>query len=232
MLKLSPSTLGDFNKCPACFWFDKKMGKPKPRGIFQSLTSGIARVLKPCYDAWRSNDQLPPELKGKVGGLLFADQAKMTIWRNARGGGLTCTVGEASLHGAVDDAIDENGALTILDAKTRGSAPKDGDSERYYGTQMDAYGLLFRENGHPITGKGHLAYYWPNLAHEYAGQAVAGMVVPIHFVFHTEVVNLEIKPGRTLELIARIVEALGRDTAPASAPYCEYCNFVSTRTGG
>ena len=157
----------------------------------------------------------------------------MKVWRDALHGGLSCTIGNVVFKGAVDDAlISPSGALTILDAKTRGSAPKPGDSERYYGNQMDAYGLLFQSNGYPITGKGHLAYYWPNMAHEYIGQAVAGMVVPIHFVFHTEVVNLEIKPERTLELIDRIVAALAQDMAPASATDCEYCNFISARLRG
>src|SRR3990167_3533082 len=102
-IKLSPSTLGDFDKCQRCFWLDRKKGLPKPRGIFPSLPGGMDRVLKPWYDTWRFNGKLPPELKGKVDGLLFKDQAKMDILRNARGGGLTYTVGEAVLHGAVDD---------------------------------------------------------------------------------------------------------------------------------
>ena len=226
MIKLSPSTLGDFNKCQRCFWFDKKMGKPKPRGIFPSLPGGMDKAIKARFDAYRLNRLMPVEIKNKVSGELFPDQRRIDSWR-AWGMGLDAIIGGTRLSGQIDDAIQEpDGSITVLDYKTRGYPPKPGDSELYYGQQMDAYGLLFQMNGRKISGKGHLVYYWP-------ARSDSDLIpTDVKFVFESTVVDLDIRPERTLELINRIVAALAQDVPPVPALDCEYCAFVSTRTRG
>lgn len=223
MISLSPSSIGQFDSCPACFWWEKKRGVPRPRGIFPGILGAMDKAIKVWFDQHRSKGQLPPEIVGKVKGLLFPDQTKVNFWRNWNCG-LFANFEGANLSGLIDDAVLDENKITVFDYKTRGAPPKSGESERYYGSQLDAYGLLFQKNGHEITGKGHLAYYWPTQ------NSIGPDVEPnVNCLFKSAVVNLEVKPERTLELIRRIVETVSKDSPPDSASDCEHCEYVKAR---
>ena len=43
-------------------------------------------IIKKYFDRYRTTGQLPPELRGKVKGKLFSDQAVLNGWRNWRKG--------------------------------------------------------------------------------------------------------------------------------------------------
>src|SRR3989344_4288652 len=141
-LRLSPTSgLNLYNDCTRCFWLHYNGRVPRPRGIFPSLPGGMDLVIKDYFDEYRG--ALPPELQGRIKGDLMKDVNLMNQWRNWRTGlEYFDKQRNAVLFGALDECLVHDGKYVPLDYKTRGSAPNDGYSERYYQTQLDAYALM------------------------------------------------------------------------------------------
>lgn len=216
-LRLSPTTgLGLFRDCPRCFWLHYNTGVQRPRGIFPSLPGGMDLVIKDYYDHYRGD--LPPELKGKVKGTLLTDMSLMNTWRNWRTGmEYHDESRNAVLFGALDECLMLNGKYIPLDYKTRGSEPRDGDSERYYQTQLDTYGLLLQANGYPVEKFAYLVYYYPEQVGEEG--AVKFNVYPI---------ELTLDPNRAKKIFEEAVATL-RGGEPTSSANCEYCTWEGKR---
>lgn len=220
-ISLSPSSgLALYKSCPKCFWLHYNANIKCPRGIFPSLPGGIDLVLKKRFDLFRGS--LPPELAGKkIKGNLLKDHNLINRWRNWRTGlNYIDKKLNAKLFGALDDCLE----LTIgkkkyyvpLDYKTKGSAPRDGDSEIYYQTQLDCYGLFLKSNGYPIVDYALLLYYTPRLVKE------EGIVFDVHPV------KVGIDTDRIKVLFEETVGVL-RGEMPEASAECEYCNFVEDR---
>lgn len=211
-IRLSPSTLNLFLECPRCFWLQINEGIHRPRGIFPSLPGGMDLVIKDYFDKYREKNELPPELQGKINAHLLHDHALLNKWRNWRTGlaykdeNLNVT-----LFGALDDCLEDNGKYMPLDYKTRGSAPKDGDSEKYYGNQLDCYSLLLKENGYPVGDYGYLVYYFPEHVEE------NGTVI-----FNVKPIQLKIDPERARKTLKDAMKLLS-GPVPAHHSECEYC---------
>lgn len=222
MIKLSASKLGILRECPRCFWDANNSKFARPRGIFSSLPGGIDLIMKDYFDQFRGT--LPPELKGKVDGVLMSDLVKLNKWRNWRSG-LTWEDRElgVNLIGALDDCLVDIAGEEIympLDNKTKGSLPKD-DGAQYYQLQLDCYGLLLQANKYRINGKAYLAYYYP-LPLVFKDNKIEPNKIMFNFGINTYC--LESSPDRAIKEIARAVEIL-KGKRPAPAPDCEYCRF-------
>jgi CRISPR/Cas system-associated exonuclease Cas4 (RecB family) len=175
------------------------------------------RVIKTYFDHYRGS--LPPELVGEVEGKLIPDLDLMNQWRNWRTG-LQYFDKErnAVLFGALDDCLVTNdGKYVPLDYKTRGSAPRDGDSERYYQTQLDAYALMLDANGYPVGRNGYLIYYYPDSVGE---NGAVGFTV--------KTVEVGVSVRRVERLFGRAVDLLS-GPVPASTERCEYCGWFTDR---
>lgn len=173
-------------------------------------------MIKEYFNAYRG--KLPPELEGKVKGRLMPDLALLENWRNWRTGLEYCdkTLG-AVLFGALDDCLIEGDLYIPLDYKTKGSAPNDGDSEKYYQTQLDSYTLLLNTNGYKTAGFAYLVYYYPAKVEQ------------------DGVVKFNIKPYKLGTDLGRIKnffsEAVGvlKGSIPQAAHTCEYCAWHNSR---
>jgi len=77
-------------------------------------------VIKAYFDSYRLNDDVPPEIKGKITGELFSDIATLEKWRNWRQSELCYEDREskAILVGALDDCLLEDDLYIPLDYKT------------------------------------------------------------------------------------------------------------------
>jgi len=211
-IRLSPSSLNLFLECPRCFWLQINEGIHRPRGIFPSLPGGMDLVIKDYFDKYREKGELPPEIQGKIEGKLLHDHKLLNKWRNWRTG-LQYKDEDLNvvLFGALDDCLEDNGKYMPLDYKTRGSAPKDGDSEKYYGNQIDCYALLLEENGYPVGEFGYLIYYYPKEVKE------NGVVV-----FDIKPIELKIDPERARKTIWDAIKLLSGPIPPHHSE-CEYC---------
>ncbi|MBI2173891.1 MAG: hypothetical protein HYU33_01670 [Candidatus Omnitrophica bacterium] len=96
MRALSASTLKLFQECPRCFWLHIKERLERPRGPFPSLPSGMDRVLKVYFDAYRREGRLPPLIAGKFNGQLSTQE--LTLGFNDPKTG-------ARLWGKLDDCV-------------------------------------------------------------------------------------------------------------------------------
>jgi len=106
---------------------------------------------KDYYDSYRKEGGLPPELQGKVEGKLVPDIELMDDWRNWRRGlSFFDPDLQATLGGAIDECLVDEDIYIPVDFKTRGSPPKEGQSELFYQTQLDTYSLLLQKNGYKI----------------------------------------------------------------------------------
>jgi hypothetical protein len=169
MIRLSPSTLGLYKECPRCFWLQINEKFARPRGIFPTLPGGMDLVIKKYYDSYRG--KLPPELEGKIDGILMDDLALLNKWRNWRTGlEYYDKERDATLFGALDDclvkssqksAISNKKLYMPLDYKTQGFPPQEGASEIYYQHKLDAYALMLSENGYKSGDCAYLVYYYP-----------------------------------------------------------------------
>lgn len=214
-IRLSPSTLNLFLECPRCFWLQINRRIRRPRGIFPSLPSGMDNVIKKYFDKFRIQDKLPPEIEGKVKGKLIPDLSLINKWRNWRTGleYEDKNLG-AMLFGALDDCSVDGEYYVPLDYKTRGYAPKKGDSEKYYSNQLNCYALLLQENGYKVGNIAYLIYYYPDAVHE------NGVVN-----FNIEVVGININPERAKLTLTQAVDLL-KGPLPEKHSDCEYCSWT------
>jgi len=217
LYRLAPTTgLNLFLECPRCFWLRYNENMHRPDTIFPSLPGGMDRIIKQYFDTFRKIGKLPPEIEGKVVGKLLADQELLDGWRNWRQGLVYNDLKTlATLTGALDDCLDDNGYLIPLDYKTRGSAPKEGASEEYYQTQLDTYVLLLQKNGYQTREFAYLVYYFPDKISE------------SHLVkFSVEVVKLETDSQRAYKIFSNAVNCL-KGPIPKSHTECGFCAWFS-----
>ena len=210
MPSLSASTLKLFQECPRCFWLHLNKKVERPRGPFPSLPSGIDRVLKHYFEAYRHQPQLPPLIAGKLDGTLST--TALTL-------GYTDPVARARLWGKLDDCVIlADGRLAPLDHKTRASAPEDiSYSEMYYKFQMDVYTLLLERNGHRTSRTAYLVYYFP----------VDG-VLHDGFPFGIVVHRLTTDPDSAHQIFLSACRCL-EGPMPEPGPVCEFCRWAQTR---
>jgi CRISPR/Cas system-associated exonuclease Cas4 (RecB family) len=211
-IRLSPSSLNLFLECPRCFWLQLNEGIHRPRGIFPSLPGGMDLVIKDYFDKYREKGELPPEIQGKIEGKLLHDHKLLNKWRNWRTG-MEYKDEDLNvvLFGALDDCLESNGKYMPLDYKTRGFAPKEGDSEKYYGNQLDCYALLLEGNGYPVGNYGYLVYYYPEHVEENGT-----------LIFSVEPIQLKIDPNRAKKTLKDAMKLLNGPIPPHHSE-CEYC---------
>ena len=217
-IRLSPSSLNLFLECPRCFWLDKNKRIKRPRGIFPSLPGGMDNVIKRYFDSYRLRGEMPPEIKGKIGGRLFSDIDTLEKWRNWRASDLCYKDYEynARLVGALDDCIEDENRYIPIDYKTRGSELSE-DPRQYYQNQLDCYCLMLEYSGFRTKGIAYLLYYWPIEVKE------EGMVK-----FHVEPIKIETNiesAKKTVQDAAKLLSS----PIPEANPNCEYCKLVINR---
>lgn len=217
-LRLSASAISVLLECPRCFWLQVNEDMRRPQGPFPSLPGGIDAVLKAHLDAYRKRGELPPDLVGKVPGALFPDQGRLDRWRDALRGDLRFADPELGIEvtGGLDDLLDENGALTPLDFKTRGWPVKE-DTHRHYEHQLDLYAWLLEKLGHRTSGRGILLFFSPVA---YAGSGTVK--------FRIEPKEMKTDTKRAGDLLARAVAVL-RGPLPKTHASCAFCHFATVR---
>lgn len=216
--KLSPSALNLFLDCPRCFWLEKNKNTKRPRGIFPSLPGGMDLVIKAYFDKYRTKDELPPEVNGKLIGKLVANAGLLDKWRSWRATDL-CYEDKsinAVLSGALDDCLVDEGCYIPLDYKTRGSTLTE-DPRKYYQTQLDCYCLILDASGFKTKGLAYLLYYWPLEVFE------NGMVK-----FKVEPIKIETNIESAKNIFQDAVSVLSCGI-PKAQPKCEYCSLVANR---
>lgn len=174
------------------------------------------QVLKAHYDSFRESKKLPPELEGKLEGILLPDQKLVDQWRNWRQGlRYVDQQLNASLFGALDDCLLINENYVPIDIKTRGDSPKEGFSEQYYQTQLDCYSFLLKKNGYKTDSSAYLVYYYP--------KSVSNSLM---VQFETKVVKITTNDERIYKLFKDAIDCLN-GPLPERDDECDYCSWFA-----
>jgi len=222
---LSASKLGIFKDCKRCFWLQMTRKIERPRGIFPSLPGGMDRIIKSHFDQHRGD--MPPKLRGQVPGVLWGSVEEINKLRNWQSGMkpiIKTPHGTVSLIGALDDLATDMGLFSPVDAKTKGSPVKEGDTEKYYGHQGDCYALMLRETGKPPSGKAYFFNVWPDMI--YSNTTVGQSPGPIQLQFDQRTMVIDVDANRAVAMICQATELL-RTADPIKGPEasktCDYC---------
>lgn len=215
---LSASKLNQFNEDPLMFWLVEKDILAKPDEIFAGITKAMDKKTKDHFDQFRGS--LPPQLVGKVPGVLDPDLVKRG-WRNWQSFQIFITVNGKRVRvlGMLDDALvdDSTGhpVFTPLDNKSKESRPKDNGA-KWYQRQMDVYVLILRELGYAVSGKAVLNYMWPTEIGADPSAETTTLTKPsmVNVWFDSEVCILEANPDRAIEVITQAIECLESDNPP------------------
>lgn len=218
MIQVSPSSIGYLRECPRCLWLYFNEGIQRPRGIFPTLPSGMDEILKKYFDKFRTRNQIPPEIEGKVKGQLYPDLEKLKPLRqNFKGLVAKFPDHNIKLKGALDELlVNEQGEHVIFDFKTRGY-PLKADTHEHYRDQLNLYTLLLERNGFPSANYGYLFFLYPT-------EFDAGKVT-----FKSEVVEVKVHWENGLSVLRGVREILD-GPLPKVHTDCEYCLYRSMPT--
>ena len=213
---LSRYKLGEFVKCPRCFWLRVRQGIEPPETLPLALNQAMDGLLKREYDAHRQAGTLPPVFAGRVGGArLFPDAARLATWRSTRKGvRWTDPATGHTLFGAIDDALQfPDGALAIVDYKSTGSAtPTIYDS---YQLQMDVYTWLLQQLGFRTAPAAYFAFYVAVKDDGFNGR----------LPFRAELVEVTPQPERVPNLFQQAVVVAQSDRVPEPGDECDLCRW-------
>ncbi len=212
--KLSPSSISLYFDCPRCFWLLFNKGIRRPPSPFPTLPSGIDRILKQKFDAFRARRELPPELSSLDGkASLFPDIKKLEVWRDSRRG-LRWQDDEGNiLFGAVDDLLLVEGKIAVLDYKTKGNSNTQVYAQ--YKRQMELYNFLLHKNGMDVSPYAYILFFWP-----------IGLSNTGHITFSTKLEKIEVLPERGEALFKEVLDVLKSPNIPSPSPRCEYCKWT------
>lgn len=161
--KISRSKIDLFLQCPKCFYLDRRLGTPRPRGFPFNLNSAVDTLLKKEFDIHRAKGSKHPLLEEYGLDAIPFKHEKIDEWREN-------FVGVQHLHkptnflvfGAIDDVwINPQGELLVVDYKAtskKGEITLDADWQIVYKRQMEIYQWLLRKNGFKVSETGYFVY--------------------------------------------------------------------------
>lgn len=216
MIKVSPSAIGMLLECPRCLWLYANENIKRPFGIFPSLPGGMDELFKNYFDGFRKIGKLPPEIDGKVDGVLFDDMDKLKPWReiNFGRGGFYAQFPDLNMQvrGAIDELlINDRGEYVVFDFKTRGYPTKE-DTHKHYQHQLDMYSLLFEKNDLKSANYGYLLFFWPTKYKVGGAQ------------FDTKLIKMHVSPKNGMKILQQVYEIVN-SPKPKVHEECEYCLY-------
>ena len=203
---LSHSGIEGMYRCPRCFWLQYNKGLRQPEGIVSRLANRFDVILKKYFNIYRPLGELPPMIEERVEGKLEHPFQEKYFYDHNEKYGLT---------GRLDDClIREDGTYTPIDHKTASSDPREKDILEAYQHQLNFYAFLLEKNNKPISGFGHLIYYYP----EHTDDLKNG--VPLH----VHVQTLKTNPEQAFAEFLKAIEVI-ENKMPNSSFYCPFCSW-------
>ena len=221
--KISRSKIDLFLQCPKCFYLDRKLGTPRPKGFPFNLNSAVDGLLKKEFDIHRAKGSKHPLLEEYGLDAIPFKHEKIDEWREN-------FVGVQYLHeptnflvfGAIDDVwINPQGELLVVDYKAtskNGKITLDADWQIVYKRQMEIYQWLLRKNGFKVSETGYFVYCNGKRDLEAFDKKIEFDVYLIPY------------KGRDDSWIDKtlmdIKECLDSEEIPESGHECEHCAYV------
>lgn len=162
--KLSRTRLENFQRCPHCFYLDRRLGVDRPPGFPFNLNSAVDTLLKTEFDIYREQQKPHPSYMSAHGiDAVPYQHPELDVWRkNFTGVQHLHESTNLIIHGAIDDVWQATtGELIVVDYKatSKNSAVSlDAPWQRGYKRQIEIYQWLLRRNGFDVSNTGYFIY--------------------------------------------------------------------------
>lgn len=219
--KLSRSKIELFERCPRCFYLDRRYGIGQPPPAPYTLNSAVDGLLKKEFDAHRAAATRHPLQEHYGIDAVPYDHQDIGSWReNFEGVRTHHRPTNFIVFGAVDDVWQNTGGeLHVVDYKATAKDSEinlDADWQIGYKRQVEIYQWLLRQNGHSVSDTAYFVY----VNGRKDKQAFDGKLE-----FDVHLLPYQGSADWVEGALARIKKLLENDALPDSSPQCEYCQY-------
>ena len=219
--KISRSKIELFQKCPRCFYLDRRLGIGQPSGPPFTLNSAVDSLLKREFDAYRQRGEPHPLMLAHGIDAVPFQHDQLETWRSN-------FVGVQSLHpdtnfllyGAVDDLwVDRRGVLFVVDYKATSTEKQislDDPWKAAYKRQMEFYQYLLRRCGFEVHDTGYFVYVNGLKNEESFGSALRFSTHLLPYTGSDDWVDRTIEAAR---------QCLAAHAPPQPSDSCEWCRY-------
>ena len=225
--QISRSGLELFANCPRCFYFDKRLGQPRPSGFPFNLNSAVDRLLKREFDGYRDRSLPHPLMaQAEIDAVPFS-HPDLEQWRsNFTGIRFVHAPSGFLVYGAVDDLWQNSqGELIVVDYKATSKATEITElNEQWHGgykRQIEIYQWLLRQNGFPVSATAYWVYANGDSTADRFDQTLKFRMTVIPYTGSDAWVEGHIMAAKACLIMP---------APPAPADGCQYCAFVESRT--
>lgn len=221
---MSRSKIDLFLECPRCFYLDRKLGVGRPPGFPFSLNSAVDALLKQEFDIHRANGTKHPLIEKYGVDARPIPHENLEQWRhNFTGVQFLHELTNFLVFGAIDDLWQNSkGEYIVIDYKATARNEEitelNKDWHEGYKRQMEIYQWLLRKNGCKVSDTGYFVYCNGRADKEAFDGKLEFDVTLISYTGNADWVE---------QTIMDIRKCLDADKIPASAPACDYCDYIS-----
>ena len=211
-------------QCPRCFYLDRRLGVPRPRGFPFNLNSAVDQLLKNEFDQYRAAAEPHPLMvENGVQATPFKHQDLETWRANFKGVSHLDETTNLVLFGAVDDIWQDDGSgeLIVVDYKATSKAAEvtlDADWQISYKRQMEFYQWLLRRNSFSTSDTGYFVYCNGSRDRDRFDARLE---------FRIKLIPYSGSDSWIDGTISAIHKALVGSEIPKGAEDCEYCTYLS-----
>lgn len=223
---VSRSKIELFERCPRCFYLDRRFGVGQPPPAPYTLNSAVDGLLKKEFDAHRAAATRHPLMEHYGLKAIPFDHPKLNSWReNFEGVRALHPPTNFTVFGAIDDLwIGDDGKVHVVDYKATAKDSEitlDADWQIAYKRQAEIYQWLLRRNDLTVSDTAYFVYVNGRKDRE----AFDGKLeFDVHLLPYTGS-DAWLEPT-----LLKMKETLEATSPPASSPTCEFCQYVAERT--
>lgn len=219
--KLSRSKIEDLQRCPRCFYLDRRLGVGKPPSFPFNLNSAVDHLLKKEFDIHRAKGEAHPLMKHYGVDAIPFQHPELNKWReNFVGLQYHHEPTNFIITGAVDDLWQmPTGDIIVVDYKSTSKDAEvgiDADWQQGYRNQMEIYQWLLRRLGFVVSPVGYFVY---------ANGRRDKVAFDARLEFTITLIPYEGSDEWVEDAILEAHRILRSDSVPESASDCEYCQY-------
>jgi CRISPR/Cas system-associated exonuclease Cas4 (RecB family) len=219
--KLSRSKIDLFLQCPRCFYFDRRLGLPRPSLPGWPLNSAVDFLLKKEFDLLRLEGQAHHLMKKYGVEAIPFQHSEIEQWReNFHGQQYLHPETNFLVFGAVDDIwVNPQGELIIVDYKatsTQKEISLDDEYKKGYKKQIEVYQWLFRHQGFKVSDTSYFVF---------ANASKNRPKFDGKLEFEVTLVPYEGDDSWVEPTLLEIKKCLDSDSPPSPGEDCEYCRY-------
>ena len=228
-VQISRSALEQHNRCPRCFYLQRRLGLKPPAMVPLTLAVATDALLKNEFDAIRESGVSHAIWQREHLPVRAYSHPEIDLWRNNfKGMRVTHSTG-ATVYGAVDDIWQslESGDLHIVDYKStskQGEPSLEGGFGDGYKRQMEIYQWLFRRAGFAVSNTGYFLYVNGRKAGCFYDNEGDGIMR-----FSTTLISYDGDDSWVDDAVNAAVTCLRSDALPGRGQNCDSCRYYEQR---